>query len=156
MQRTSHMTSYIREGGSSPKAGAKEKGQNNSCAVKSNRVEPTGFLSWPESYQAPSLPPDPAPQGGKETGRNGYPSACSFQVRVCCAASPWCCWCRCCGWRLCCCSCCTSTQQGGTVAEKRGVRVSKRVNSTSAVRMSRVNGCSTSKSTPGREGDRQR
>lgn len=77
-------------------------------------------------------------------------SVCSFQVRVCCAASPWCCWCRCWGWRRCCCSCCTSTQQGGTVAEKRGVSVSKRVSSTSDVNVSTPRVWSTRRSTPGK------
>lgn len=79
---------------------------------------------------------------------NTHLSLCSFQVRVCCAASPWCCWWRCCGCRLCCCSCCTSTQQGGTVAEKRGVSVSNRVSSTSEESVSTVNGWSTRRSTP--------
>lgn len=80
--------------------------------------------------------------------KQSYLSLCSFQVRVCWAASPWCCWWRCCGWRRCCCSCCTSIQHGGTVAEKRGVNVSKRVSSTRNIRFSVVSGWSTRRSTP--------
>lgn len=76
-----------------------------------------------------------------------YLSLWSFQVRVCWAASPWCCWWRCCGCRRCCCSCCTSAQHGGTVAENRGVNVSKQVSSTRAIRLSVVSGWSTRRST---------
>lgn len=83
-----------------------------------------------------------------KTVTQSYLSLCSFQVRVCWAASPWCCWWRCCGWRRCCCSCCTSIQHGGTVAEKRGVNVSKRVSSTRNIRFSVVSGWSTRRSTP--------
>lgn len=76
----------------------------------------------------------------KYLGKMFYLSVCSFQVLVCWAASPWCCWCKCWGCLLCCCSCWTSTQHGGTVAENRGVKVSKRVSSTKDVKMSRVSG----------------